>query len=206
MMKNIPQKRALIYTLFAGLLPLFFAAVWFWGAKQQVVEVQESFDFLVAQIATKQSKQAQNRAVAQLFSNADHFYIDKRLETLTFLETELEQLQTLVDGSLPLAEPLLKRYDQLSGPQNALSFIEGQVHSYPTFQETSETLAHPVEVNVSDLQKVLALIEGIEIDPVKPYEDRPQLIITDFKIEKRQVQPEHETFLLNLKLLKREYL
>lgn len=205
-MKNIPHQRLLLYSLIGGLLPLFAAIVWFFGAKEEIRTLENNFELLQYQASNKEKKQAQNRSVQNYFADADHFYIDKHLETLSFLEPELDQLQLLLDGSLPVADSIRKRHEQLSGPLNALSFVEGQVHSFASFQETIESLAHPVEVNVQDLQKILTLIEGTEVGPYKPIESRPQLIITDFKLERKEVIPQHETYQLQLKLLKREYL
>ena len=60
-----------------------------------------------------------------------------------------------------------------------------QVQSNHFFQETAETLVHPVEVDVTDIRKILAKAEGIEIDPFIPGPNRPLLLITDFKIDKK---------------------
>lgn len=57
-----------------------------------------------------------------------------------------------------------------------------------------------------DIQKILAKIEGVETNGFTAGPYRPHFIISDFKIEKKQAHPDSEVFLLNLKLLKREYL
>lgn len=206
MFKEIPHQRQLLYLLLAGLIPVILALFWFFQAKERIDEVTFTFANVQYLAAQKERKQAQNIQVRSSFSESDHFYIDKHLETLSFLEPEVEHLQKLVDGSLPISDNLRRRYEQLTGPQNALHFIEGQVRSYPSFQETQESLAHAVEINVTDLEKILSRVEGTRIGSFEPIEKRPQLIITDFKIDKKQVSHEHEVFLFNVKLLKREYI
>ncbi|MBS0655972.1 MAG: hypothetical protein JSR46_09360 [Verrucomicrobia bacterium] len=79
--------------------------------------------------------------------------------------------------------------------------IEGSIKAYPTYQETTESLAHPVEVNLQDLKLILLKLEG----PRSEEAPKPHLIITDCKIE-RKAGPTQEIFSLDLKALKREYL
>lgn len=99
-----------------------------------------------------------------------------------------------------------KRLEFLTGTSNDLTFTEGVVQSNPIFQETTETLVHPVEIDTKDLRTILAKIEGTTIGNETPSPNRPQLIILDFKLEKKHVTDKNEVFLLNLKLLKREFL
>lgn len=104
-----------------------------------------------------------------------------------------------------------KRLDYLSGlgpagHGNELIFSEGVVQSFPLFQETVETLVHPVEVNAGDLQKILARIEGIEMGGIKTGPNRLQLLIIEFKLDKKAIHDKNEVFQLNLKLVKREFL
>lgn len=94
----------------------------------------------------------------------------------------------------------------LTSEGNSLVFSEGVVQTFPLFQETTETLVHPVEVNATDIQKILARIEGLKIHEFSSGPHRPQLLITDFKLDKKKVNDKSEVYLLNLKLIKREFL
>ncbi len=116
----------------------------------------------------REKKQAINMAMRNHYRDADHFYIDKYLETLTFLESEVESLQKIItDKNFPDDDGIKKRLETLTGPGNSMVFSEGVVQSSPIFQETTETLVHPIELNGSDLQKALAKIEGVEIVPMR---------------------------------------
>lgn len=207
MFKNIPISRFILYLLCMGLIPLFFTIFFFISRKHELEELQINLESIQYQTLIKEKKQALNLAVRQYFRDADHFYIDKYLETLIFLEPEIEQLQKIVqDKNFANDDRIKKRLEFLTTQSNALVFSEGVVQSFPLFQETFETLVHPVEVNVADIQKILARIEGTKMGPFTAGPHRPQLVITEFKLDKKKVNDKNEVYLLNLKLVKREFL
>lgn len=205
--KNIPIDRAIVYLVSLGLLPLFFVAFMFMSQINELEEFQEAVESIRQQATIKERKQALNMGVRNHFREADHFYIDKYLETLVFLEPEIEQLQKIVkDKNFTDDERIKKRLEFLTSQGNSLAFSEGVVQSFPLFQETTETLVHPVEVNTSDIQKILSRIEGVKLGQYTPGLNRPQLVITEFKLDKKKLTDQNEVYLLNLKLIKREFL
>lgn len=207
MFKNIPQSRLLLYLMMVGLLPLVFVSTALMSQLNGVNETQSAIHNLYDKVLVREKKQALNNNVRNNFRDADHFYIDKYLETQTFLAPEIESLQKLsANKNYPEDENVRKRLEHLTGPGNTMVFSEGVVQTYPLFQETTETLVHPVEINVKDLHEILALIEGTEIGNFKPAANRPQLLILDFKLDKKNLSEKNEVFVLNLKLLKREFL
>jgi hypothetical protein len=206
MFGSIPQNRLLAYIALAGLLPV--AAAWFLHtARMQAVNSVKTFEIQLEERAfNREKKQAGNMAIQTHFREADHFYIDKHLETLLFLEPEIESLKAVSDNpNFPQDENVKKRLDYLQGGGNNMAFTEGVVQSTPYFQEVAETLVHPVEVNLNDLKTILCRIEGVQIGSCVPPPHRPQLLILDFKIEKKNVSEKNQVFQLNLKLLKREF-
>lgn len=207
MFSNIPKNRLLLYLLLIGLLPLIFVSILVISQLGSLGELKASLNEMQQMALMRERKQAINMAVRNHFKDADHFYIDKYLETLTFLEPEIESLQKLLTNkNLADDEAIKKRLEVLTGSGNSLQFSEGIVQSTPVYQETMETLVHPVEVNGQDLQKILAKIEGLDIETYTPGPNRPQLIILDFKLDRKSITEKNEVFTLNLKLLKREYL
>lgn len=206
MFKQIPLNRAVSYIVLLGLLPIFFVLFLFYSEKSQLDELDELLVQIQDQAFVSEKKQALNVAVRQHYREADHFYIDKHLETLVFLEPEIEMLQKIVaDKNFPDDDKIKKRLEFLTTQNNSLVFSEGIVQSYPLFQETTETLVHPVEVNANDIQKILAHIDGIELGNYAPSSHRPQLLITEFKLDKKK-QEKREVYILNLSLLKREFI
>lgn len=207
MFNNIPQQRLVLYLVIAGLVPIIL--VWFsFSSSLSTVSSIESQMYRLQDMAfNREKKQAINMAVRNHYREADHFYIDKNLESLTLLQSEVESLKSILDDpKFPEDENVKKRLELLAGPGNTLVFTEGVVQATPIFQEVTETLAHPVEVNIADLQQILCRIEGIAIGECKPPQHRPQLLILDFKMEKKNVSEKNQVFSLNLKLLKREFL
>lgn len=206
MLKNIPLSRAVLYLICIGSLPLIFVVFLFLSQNNELKELRDAMENIQHQAFLKEKKQALNQSVCQHFCEADHFYIDKYLESLVFLEPEIETLQKIVeDKNFSDNEQIKKRLEFLTSSSNALAFSEGVVQTFPLFQETLETLVHPVEVNAVDIQKILSRIEGIKMGEWAPGPHRPQLIITDFKLDKKKVYDKNEVYLLDLKLIKREF-
>lgn len=207
MFSTVPKSRMLLYLISAGLLPIILVIALFFSAERRIDTLEENLQDMQQMSLLRERKQAVNMAVRNHYRDADHFYIDKHLETLTFLETEVESLQKLLNNENLVADDVVrKRLETLTGPSNSLAFSEGVVQSTPLLHETTESLVHPVEVNSGDIQKILAKIEGIEMGGYSPSPNRPQLIVLDFKVDKKNVTDKTEVYLLNLKLLKREFL
>ena len=207
MLQNIPFQRALIYAMIICLLPLLFVIFQFYSKKNSVTDLEARLEQVQHLALVQEKRQANNLTVINHFRDADHFYIDKNLETLTFLEPEVEALHKIVNHkNFPDDEAIKKRLEFLTGSGNSLKFSEGVVQTFPQFQETTETLIHPVEIDVNDLQKILTRVEGIEIGNNQPPPNRPQLIVLDFKLDKKKTNDKNEVFMLNMKLLKREFL
>lgn len=202
----IPKTRLFLYMLLAGLLPIVFVFCYVVMQHNQVATILSDLQELRERAFLREKKQATNMAVRSHYRDADHFYIDKNLETLTFLEPEVEGLQKLlVSNNVADDETIKKRLEFLTSSGNNMVFSEGIVQSSPLMQETTETLVHPVEMNNADLQKVLAKVEGIEFESFTPGPSRPQLIVLDFKLDRKSLTEKSEVFVLNLKLLKREF-
>lgn len=207
MFDSIPFSRALLYAMLFCLLPILFVGFNILSDIHGLNQIHDKIQNVQLLALQQEKKQAANITVINHFKDADHFYIDKNLEVLSFLEPEVEALQKIVQSkNFTDDEVIKKRLEFLTGTGNALRFSEGVVQTHPQFQETTETLIHPVEVNLSDIQKMLSLVEGIQIGSYKPAPDRPQLMIIDFKLEKKKSIDKNEVFLLNMKLLKREFL
>lgn len=207
MFSSIPFSRTILYAMLLFLIPIVFVGMNIFSNIHGVNQVGEKIEHVQLVALQQEKKQSSNITVINHFKEADHFYIDKNLEVLTFLEPEIDALQKIVHHkNFTDDEVIKKRLELLTGNGNALRFSEGVVQTHPQFQETTETLIHPVEVNLYDIQKMLALIEGIQIGNFMPGPNRPQLVILDFKIEKKKVIDKNEIFLLNMKLLKREFL
>jgi hypothetical protein len=200
------NKRKALYLLILGLLPLFFVVLQFYSRHSYQSNLSIALDDALESAEVKEKREFSNTQVKKLFSEVDHFYIDKEIEKIALLKKETERLQKLMKGGYhPDEDEIKKQYQFLTGPQNKLSFTEGSIKSYKGFQETMESLSHPVEVNLDDLQNILGKVEGVSFSGEEVPQNRPHLIITECKLERKK-GPAHDVFTLDLKVLKREYL
>ncbi len=204
-MEKISASRKLIYILIGGALPLFFVLLHLYSDYSFQNNLSVALDDAIQLSVIKNKKERANREVKRMFSNADHFYIDKEIETLEPLQQEKATLQALISrGFHPDEEEIKKRLQFLSSGQNRIVFSEGAIKSSKDYQETVETLTHPIEVDFDDVKRIIGRIEATDLDSQTPSATRPHLIITECKLEKKHGLSQ-DVFLLDLKVLKREY-
>jgi len=205
-LQSIPTKRLIVYLLALGILPLCFVLFELWNANRQLDDLTLAIGEVEAHYRSYKNRQASNLAVMEHYRDADHFYIDKHLETIKLLKPEVEALQSIVNHKNFAGDPVIKKRLDFLIEHNHLVFTEGVVQSYPHYQEVTETLMSPVEVNIRDIKKIIARTEGVEIDAFSPGPNRPHLIIVDYKLDKKRHPNENEVFVMDMKVLKREYL
>lgn len=205
---SISNQRLILYLSILLILPFFFVLSSIISKKGELNEWQEQISFLRQTALTREKKEATNNAIRYHFDNADHFYIDQQIESLPLLQKEVQELRTIVqDKNFANDSRINQRFQMLTGKENQISFSEGVVQSHPLMQETMETLIHPVEVDSYDCQRILSRIEGIPFGEEKTLPPgRPQLLITECKLDKKKIAPNHEVFVLQLKFIKREFL
>ena len=92
-MKTIPIPRLIIYVILAGLILPIFVAISYFSQRAEMFQLQQAIEEIQYEATIKEKKQSLNIAVKEQFQNADHFYIDKQLETLNFLEHFLKHLE-----------------------------------------------------------------------------------------------------------------
>lgn len=206
-MKGLTQTRIIVYCLILGFLPLLFVGMNYMSQKSKQDTLSLSLSQAICDATNKNAKEFVNKEVKAAYRDSNHFYIDQHIETISPLRDEVETLQKALSlGFHPAEDQFRKRLQFHQSGQNAISFVEGSVKAYPDFQETQESLAHPVEVNLDDIKAILSKIDGVcfNQDMALP-EQRPHLIITDWKMEKKKT-PVQEVYTLDIKLIKREYL
>jgi len=205
-MKGITQTRLIIYCLILGLLPIVFVAMNFKSQQSSQKNLSYALSQAISDQTAKNAREFVNKHVKAQYRDSNHFYIDEEIETIVPLQEERETLTKVLSLGFHQNEDMFRRRQQhhASG-QNAISFVEGSVKAYSDFQETQESLAHPVEADFNDIKAILSRIEGVAFDETELPQNRPHLIITDWKMEKKK-GPTQEVFVLDIKLIKREYL
>lgn len=204
MLKKIAQKitlnRLLTYFVLLGFVPIIFAFFHFAKKKKEwdaVLQNILSVEHLAANICRKQ---ALNTTVRTVFAEADPFYLEKQLESLSFLKKEKEALEQLFKSSTYTGNEIAeKRYAYLTSQANRLEWLQGSSLTSEGIQQIEIFLAHPVEIDAYDLKEILTRVEGNR-------KGKPQLVFTDFKLNKKEHLSGNEVFELNVKLLKREFM
>lgn len=204
-MNQIPISRLILYAFILGLLPIVGALWYFQSQSKAIANLTETLQLTREMALLHEEKQKFNLGVIENFKKADRFFIDKQVEPIRLLEPEIDALQKIAKQNNFVENENVKARLDLLQNTNSLKFAEGVVQSYPLFTETTETLVQPVQVNLDDLESILSKIEGVPFGTIEPPTNRPQLIITDFKIEKKNIDKDNEVYFLNIKILKREF-
>lgn len=205
MFAQIPPSRLLLYCVLFGAILLAYPLISFIWVKDSVAQLEGEIDSIRSTALARSRKQAANLAAREHYRDADHFYVDKSLESLTFLNPEVEALKKILETpDYANDERLRKRYEFLISGENALQFSEGIVQSTPLFQEVTETMMHPVELDQKDLSLLLKRIERENPAEGAVQVQRPQLLISEFRLDRKNIYG-NDVFLLNMKLIKREF-
>ena len=194
---------AFIGVLIAAPLPFVYFLTSFLFKMQALTQVEEEIAYLEQKaLSTEIKKEKENAFVAQM-ERSDPFYLDKHLESLLFLESEILKLQALT-FTHPQNECIKERLHFLRDGGNRLLFAEEGIQKSDLFQEVEEKQQQSVEMNEEDLKKLFTLVEGVSIWPYAPKEARPQLIIKDFELTKKATGPQEKVYLVTMQLIKRE--
>jgi hypothetical protein len=205
-MASIPQNRMVAYILVLALLPLALVCFNYFSESAQLKLLERKALTIENSLSLDEGRYSQNSLLRLRFQNSDPYFIDSNLEKLSFLDDEVNNLTAITqDPSFPDTPSIKKRLEFLKGPENRLAFTEDTIRPTPSCKETLEVMRHPVEINLDDLYKVLSIVENVNISSYVPQANSPQLIITDFNLERKKYPSKNEVFVLNMKLLKREY-
>src|SRR5262245_39153866 len=140
-MQGISHQRLIVYILLLGCIPLLFVASNYYMAMSRQERLSFALSDAIHLAKQKNAKEARNKQVKQLFSDSDHIYNDKELETIVPLTQEMEEIQKILQQGFHQDEEKLKKRLQFLKEQNKITFTEGSIKAYSTFQETTETLA-----------------------------------------------------------------
>lgn len=189
--------------LFIAPIPVFYFLFHYAITVEHAKELDEKMEAIYSR--KKQSEQIEKRHHSLMSSvfKSDPFYIDKHLESLIFLESDIKKMESLCSET-HIDEPIQKRLQFLKEGSNRLLFAEEKIRSKDKLREVFEKQQHPVETSEEDLKKLLCLIEGVTIWPYGPKEGHPQLIIQDFQLSKKRYSPKDQVFILNMNIIKRE--
>lgn len=197
--QSIPLYRLLGYLMIPALLPLLWISFHYWTATREWKNLASHLEAVQHQSAIKAQKQRLNNLIRKTYADADHFYIDHQLETMSFLKKEKEGLEALFQNRAYTGNDAAEqRYAFITGEKNRFLMTQGNIQTAENIRQSTEVLSHSVELSFSDLDELLSRIE--EKQP-----GQPQLLITHLRLNRKQIATGGEVFETQLKLLKREF-
>ena len=196
---------ALLLILIAAPLPMLYFAVHFVLGMQELNLLDEDVERVHLKTVLYEDNKRKEGALFASLKNPDPHYLDKNVETLTFLLPEVKKFEAILSET-PGDDQIARRLQFLKEGGNRLVFSEEQIRTHEMFREVEERQQHPVEMNEEDFKKLLCLIEGVTIWPYGPKEGRPQLIVTDLKLSKKELPNQEKVYAVSMNLLKRESL
>jgi len=186
-------------------LPLFFAFFFLYLKNEETSVLEER----VSDLATIAAKSLKKRSIKfetiKKYSDSNPYYLNHYLEPLLFCEKEIHLLNRLsYHPAFTKNEDIKERLRFLKN-ENTMKFAEENTNSTSQVKEIEENLCSSIEIDNCDLEKILSLIEGRQINDNIPPKDTPQLFIKFFSLTKKPTISSNEIFNLELQLIKREF-
>lgn len=191
---------------FLTVFPLLGISLFLFLQNQRISDLETRFSTALAKEKASFARKSNKEAFLARYSDPDPYFLDREIESLSFLQEEKAQIAArLQHPAQQRKERLIERLAFLDGEENRLRFREETLRASGKIKETDEIQAHPVQMDESDLQKLLSRVEDVPIGPYPPTTASPQLLIQDMKIKKIETPVQTEVFEVEMHLLKREF-
>ncbi|MDJ0652259.1 MAG: hypothetical protein QNJ27_04575 [Simkaniaceae bacterium] len=201
------QKKGIIagcYFLF--LCPVIVLTIHLNHRLNRLGELEGAVDRLAIRMERFKPSRKDHHPFMNRCEDVDHCYVDHVLESMTFLKAEVEALKLVYSHpAFQTCETIKNRLEKLTKGENRMIFAERNREVKNGIEEVELFQRHPIEINTNDVKMILAAVEGVTIGKEVPPKGRPQLTIKGFHLNKKNLA-EGETYLLEMQLIKREYL
>lgn len=200
-----PKKKP--YSFLSHFFFLFFSSLYALFQYTQIRDLEILFQNSCKKGKVALIRKAEKENFINRHSNANPYFVDAYIESLSFLECEKNTIKSLLNHpAIADKKVFASRLDFLTGSQNKLSFTEEAVRSNSTMKEIEEKQRTPVQMDEEDVKKLLSILEDVQIENNRPIsESRPQIVITDFRLEKKQTPVKTSVFEVEIQFLKREF-
>lgn len=139
------------------------------------------------------------------YSHSNPYFIDQSIESLPLLQNEKQLLESLLHHpAFPESGTIKNRLSFID--ENRLAFREGKIETTTEMKEVQEHQRRPVQMDETDLKKVLSLLEDVPIEKIVPKAGSPQILIKDFLLKKLETPLRTEVFEVKMDLIKREFI
>jgi len=172
----LKNKLLSIFSLF--LLASLTATIFYYREFKRLGCEKKELTRLKSEKIVLEDKEKEHALFLKKFSQIEENFLEKHLQTLTLLEKEKLALDELfTQPSWRSYLPLKERALFLEA--NQILLVKSEEHQFSKYVERHYKLSKPVEVCMSDVQKILDVIEKEKIDA-------PQLQIKKWVLEKKQ--------------------
>lgn len=202
------KKRLPLFLLSLSIGPII-SALYLYSEKQSLETLQETSSVAMRRAKSAFQRKAKKDVFLSQHGNSDPYFLDKEIESLRFLQSEQALLKKwLSHPAIANKDKLVRRMNFLTSAENQLSFTEENIQVSKTCKETLEKQRYPIEADIGDLKKLLHSIEETAIDQTETNatQNRPQLLICNFSMTKKNTLLQNEVFEIKMDLLKREFL
>ena len=198
------QMRPLFFYILT-LFPLISSVAFLILQNMSIQDMEERFTQAIGKGKIATDRKAKKDRFLLRYSQAEPYFLDHQIESLTFLQKEKDRLSSLLSHpALPDKAALKERLAYIEGEQNRLVFTEENIRTSAQVIETDEKQRFPIQIDEDDLQKLLSLIEDMPVGNHFSARQGPQLIVRDLKLKK--ISPlQTEVFEAEFDLLKREF-
>ncbi|MEN9654344.1 MAG: hypothetical protein RL235_456 [Chlamydiota bacterium] len=189
-----------------AIIPIALSCCWVALKASEIGLVRETFYTSLRKGKGALERKERKERFLQRFSHSDPYFIDRNIESLRFLNHEIKELQTLLHHpAIAYTTPIEERLKAISDNENRLSFVENKTKVSPFCKEVEEKQQAPIQLDEEDLKKLLVRLEDEQIECYTSLDNSPQIIITDFVLEKIVTPQKKEVFEVQMELLKREF-
>jgi hypothetical protein len=165
-------------------------------------KIEQSYGAAVQTARGALEKRAEKERFLARYLHSEPYFVNQTLERLPLCRDKIAKLREWAGHpACQQREAIEKRLQALEGPENRLAFAEDKVRSFGRIKESEERLLHPVELEMADLERLLALIENQQIAEFEPDPASPQLQVLDLELTLK----DSSMALTKMTLLKREW-
>ena len=183
-----PSRVLALFTL--ALLPFLALSLYFLHINHEISLMESEVSRIEKRSKSYSEGRKKGERALQSFLNSDKNFISNYLEHITPLSSEVEKLEEIQALNIGY-KPLENRLNYLKSNNNKMSFQKIETKQQQLFEETTWKLKDDLLVNLSDIQKILEIVEE--------HPERPQLVVKRIKLKKEN----GETYLLDMELIQR---
>lgn len=198
---SLPVQRLVFYMLSVLLLPIVVAYIYTQSLITNAHDTFQEFQRSELQIQQKIGQQKQNKAIIHKYAHKDPLFLHKNIESLPFLQTEIQALKKQLGVSCtPDDVALQRRLQTLLQTDNKCTFLETSTENGSFYKQIIETQNKAIEIDNADLETILQIIETED----ETQKEKPHLLVLEARLDRKK-NLLSDSWSLFLKILRREY-